>query len=51
VAASAWGFLLHADGAADPRVAQFVNKYANGPQTPEKGALCRGGQGTPLQNF
>ena len=43
----AWGLRLEAKSADDPRVAQFVKKYANGPQTPEPGASCRGGFGAP----
>jgi hypothetical protein len=50
VAATAWGYQLKVDSATDSRLDAFVNKYANGPQTPEKGALCRGGQGTPISN-
>jgi hypothetical protein len=48
VVAVAWGLRLVADGATDPRLAEFVARYANGPQTPEPGAPCRGGLGTPL---
>lgn len=48
VVASAWGFQLKVDSAADPRLDAFIRKYANGPQTPEPGAQCRGGFGTPL---
>jgi hypothetical protein len=47
VVASAWGLQLKADTARDPAVKAFVDKYANGPQTPEKGAPCTGGFGTP----
>jgi hypothetical protein len=35
--------------ANDPRIAQFIQKYAQGPQTPEPGAPCSGGTGTPAQ--
>ena len=51
VVASAWGVQLKVDSAADPRLDAFIRKYANGNQTPERGALCRAGQGTPLQNY
>ena len=44
---SAWGLQLKADSARDPAVKVFVEKYANGPQTPEKGAPCTGGFGSP----
>lgn len=47
VVASAWGVQLVADGAADPRLEQFVTKYRQGAQTPEPGAACVGGQGAP----
>lgn len=47
VVASAWGVQMKADGAADARLSQFVAKYAQGPQTPEPGAPCTGGIGTP----
>ena len=48
VVASAWGVQLRADSVADPLLAQFIAKYANGPQTPEPGAACTGGIGVPL---
>jgi hypothetical protein len=47
VVASAWGLQLKADSAGDPAIRAFVQMYANGPQTPEKGAPCIGGAGTP----
>lgn len=47
VVASAWGVQLKVDSAADPRLAQFIAKYAQGPQTPEPGAPCTGGLRTP----
>ena len=47
VVASAWGVQLKADSAADPQLAQFIAKYAQGPQTPEPGAPCSGGLSTP----
>lgn len=47
VVASAWGLQLQLASADDPRLAAFVAKYANGPQTPEPGAACSGGTGTP----
>ncbi len=48
VVASAWGLQLPLDDAADPRLAQFTTRYEQGPQTPEPGAPCDGGIGTPL---
>lgn len=46
IAVSAWGVQLMVDQASDPRLAQFISKYAQGPQTPERGATCSGGQAT-----
>jgi hypothetical protein len=48
VVASAWGVQLKLDGAADPRLPFFIEKYHNGPQTPEPGAPCSGGLGEPV---
>lgn len=47
VVASAWGLQLRADTASDPALAAFVQAYANGPQTPERGAPCTGAFGSP----
>ncbi len=43
VVASAWGVQLELDGVDDPRLAEFVREYRQGPQTPEPGAACTGG--------
>jgi hypothetical protein len=43
VVASAWGRQLRLEGADDPRLAEFVRTYREGPQTPEPGAPCTGG--------
>ncbi|WP_267245276.1 DUF3105 domain-containing protein [Streptomyces sp. PR69] len=40
---SAWGKQLTVDAADDPRVDRFLTKYVQGPQTPERGAVCTGG--------
>jgi len=48
VVASAWGVQLKADSAADPRLTEFITRYHQGPQTPEPGAPCTGGVGTPV---
>lgn len=48
VVASAWGKQLRLTAAADPRLARFISTYAQGPQTPEPGAACTGGAGTPM---
>jgi hypothetical protein len=49
VVASAWGVQLKLDSASDPRIAAFIDKYERGPQTPEPGATCRSGVGTPVE--
>lgn len=48
VIASAWGMQLQLPGADDPRLARFLKKYEQGPQTPERGAECWGGTGNPI---
>ncbi|MBI5567443.1 MAG: DUF3105 domain-containing protein [Chloroflexi bacterium] len=48
VVASAWGLQLPLDDVNDARLSLFVSRYAAGPQTPEPGALCSGGVGTPI---
>ena len=48
VVASAWDKQLRLTGAADARLPRFITSYAQGPQTPEPGAPCSGGTGTPL---
>ncbi len=47
VVISAWGVQLKVNSANDPRLAQFIAKYEQGPQTPELGSPCSGGTGTP----
>jgi hypothetical protein len=47
VVVSAWGKQLRLTGADDRRLAAFVKKYKQGPQTPEPGSPCTGGTGTP----
>jgi len=44
---TAWGVQLEVEDVADPRVEEFLVKYVQGPQTPEPGAPCSGGIGTP----
>lgn len=44
---TAWGVQLEVDDPGDPRVEEFLVKYVQGPQTPEPGAPCSGGVGTP----
>ena len=47
IVATAWGFQLHLDSADDPRLDDFIRKYEQGPTTPEPGAVCTGGVGSP----
>lgn len=47
VVISAWGVQLKVSSASDPRLAQFLKYYEQGPQTQEPGAACTGGTGTP----
>jgi hypothetical protein len=49
VVASAWSTQLKLDSASDPRITSFIAKYEQGPQTPEQGATCRSGIGTPIE--
>ena len=48
VVASAWGVQLRLSGASDPRLAEFIKYYEQGPQNPEPGAACSGGRGVPI---
>lgn len=41
--ATAWGVQLELDDVDDERLAVFVARYLQGPQTPEPGAACSGG--------
>lgn len=45
---SAWGFQVSVDTADDSRVTRFIREYQQGDQTPEPGASCSGGIGSPL---
>ncbi len=47
IVASAWGFQVSVDSADDSRLTEFIKQYRQGPQTPEPGAVCTGGLGTP----
>jgi hypothetical protein len=48
IVASAWGFQLRLETADDPRLAQFIRQYEQGPTTPELGAVCSGGESRTL---
>lgn len=45
---TAWGIRLPVEDAADKRIAPFLAKYVKGAQTPEPGAACSGGVGSPV---
>ena len=45
VVATAWGLQLEVESADDPRLQIFVDKFEQGPQSPEPGAACNGGVG------
>jgi hypothetical protein len=47
IVASAWGKQLTLSSANDPRLEEFIQVYRQGPQTPEPGAPCTGGVGSP----
>lgn len=48
VVLTAWGIQLEVDSADDDRIATFLDRYVQGPQTPEIGATCSDGTGTPI---
>jgi hypothetical protein len=48
VVASAWGAQLTMGTATDPRLAEFVAKFAGGVQGDEPGGYCTGGTGSPV---
>lgn len=49
IVASAWQVQLKLESPDDPRLLLFLQKYQVGPYTPEPGAPCTGGVGTPIQ--
>lgn len=48
VVLTAWGIQLEVDSVDDSRIATFVERYQQGPQTPEIGATCQNGTGSPI---
>ena len=48
VVLTAWGIQLEVDEANDNRIATFIERYERGPQTPEPGATCQDGTGSPI---
>lgn len=47
IVASAWNRQLQVDSAADTRLAEFVEAFRMGSQSPEPGAACSSGTGDP----
>ena len=47
IVASAWGYQLGVDQPSDPRLVQFITKFAGGGQGGEQGGPCTGGVGNP----
>jgi len=47
VVASAWGYQIKLQGADDPRLMTFIERYEQNPRGPEPGAPCTGGEGSP----
>lgn len=45
---TAWGVQLEIGSVDDERLDQFLARYLLGPNTPERGASCKGGFGKPL---
>lgn len=49
IVATAWQVQLRLSSASDPRLAQFIKEYEQGPYYPEPGATCTfGGIGEPM---
>ena len=48
VVLTAWGIQLEVDSVDDSRIGTFVDRYQQGPQTPELGATCQNGVGSPI---
>ena len=46
---TAWEVQLELDSVNDDRLPDFIDRYQQGPTTPERGASCRDGVGTPIQ--
>jgi hypothetical protein len=48
VVLTAWGAQLGISSGDDERIDKFIARYLLGPRTPERGASCKGGFGTPV---
>lgn len=51
ISLNAWSRTLSIDSTADPRFKKFMEIYVQGPQTPELGAACDHGIGTPVASY
>ena len=49
VVLTAWEVQLELDSVNDERIEEFVDRYQQGPTTPELGATCQDGVGAPIQ--
>ena len=49
VVLTAWEVQMELDSVQDDRLEEFVDRYQQGPTTPERGASCQDGVGTPIQ--
>jgi len=47
VVLTAWEVQLELDSVNDDRLEEFIDRYQQGPTTPERGASCQDGVGTP----
>jgi hypothetical protein len=45
---TAWETQLELESADDERIPEFIERYQQGPTTPELGATCQDGVGTPI---
>jgi hypothetical protein len=45
---TAWGHQLQLNSADDQRIDPFLVRYLQGEQTPEPGAVCHSGIGSPV---
>jgi hypothetical protein len=48
VVLTAWGLQLELTSVQDSRIEEFIDRYQQGPQTPERGASCSDGVGQPI---
>lgn len=48
IVATAWRAQIEVGNASDDRLLEFMQRFHVGPFTPERGASCSGGVGTPL---